>query len=92
MPIVALWAFKTLFGEDGSEGLKMLAGTEMERETKRLAKEERSNVSSPAVLHSNLIRFCPYHSMPAGRDRNVLEVYPGVFPKNPIGSGLADSL
>jgi hypothetical protein len=51
VPIVALWASKILFGEDGLEGSKMLAGTEIERETKRLVKEERSNVSSPAVSY-----------------------------------------
>jgi len=45
VPIVALWASETLFGEDGSKASEMLAGTEVERETKRLAKEERSNVS-----------------------------------------------
>lgn len=43
--IVALWDEDELFGQDGKKALEKLAGTEMMRETRRMAKEERSKVS-----------------------------------------------
>ena len=47
--IVALWDEDELFGQDGKKALEKLAGTEMMRETRRLAKEERSKVGGLAL-------------------------------------------
>lgn len=45
VPIIQLWGTESICGEDGRKALEIVRGTEVDRELKRMVKEERSLVS-----------------------------------------------